>query len=123
MNIRLLVSALLFAIVPQERTLAMDADSLEDAPAAINTRQVFVKFSSISKTITCEVDLETATVSTLKNKILEKFRFPIEHLGLTYSAKVLDNDNILLSELGIGKDSTIHQYYRWCTYKIPSTSG
>jgi hypothetical protein len=68
---------------------------------------VFIK-TITGNTKTIYIDLDKETLSTFKQKVLNKENIMIEHQRYLFHGKILDNNDKLLKDYGIEKNSILH---------------
>ncbi len=74
-----------------------------------NETNVFIKtMTGLTKTI--YINLDTETLKTFKQKVLDKENIMIEHQKYLFHGKILDNDDKLLKDYGIEKNCILHLY-------------
>jgi hypothetical protein len=64
--------------------------------------------TGLTKTI--YINLDTETLKTFKQKVFDKENIMIEHQKYLFHGKILDNDDKLLKDYGIEKNSILHLY-------------
>ncbi len=74
-----------------------------------NETNVFVKtMTGVTKTI--YIDIDTETLKSFKQKVFDKENIMIEHQKYLFHGKILYDDNKLLKDYGIEKNSILHLY-------------
>jgi hypothetical protein len=74
-----------------------------------NETNVFIKtMTGVTKTI--YINLYTETLKTFKQKVFDKENIMIEHQKYLFHGKILDNNDKLLKDYGIEKNSILHLY-------------
>ena len=75
------------------------------APALAITMQIFVRNPLTGKQITLEV-ASTDTIASVKEKLWEKEKFPVDQQTLTFKGTVLE-DSLTLEDYGVGKEGQL----------------
>ena len=70
---------------------------------------VFIK-TMVGNTKTIYIDLDKETLKSFKQKVLDKENIMIEHQKYLFHGKILDNNDKLLKDYGIEKNSILHLY-------------
>ena len=78
-------------------------------PKSVNSEPVFIK-TMTGTTKTIYVDFDKETLQSFKQKVLDKENIMIEHQKYLFHGKILQEDNKLLKDYGIEKNSILHLY-------------
>jgi hypothetical protein len=87
--------------------------SILPRPASLSNstdlESIFIK-TITGNTKTIYIDIDKETLNTFKQKVLNKENIMIEHQRYLFHGKVIDNNDKLLKDYGIEKNSILHLY-------------